>query len=469
MESSKKVFIQPRHSYASAEGRGHIHLSAPMITAMARLHAAGVRDILFQDENFDAVDKEIDADIVGINLVGAPYIPKAIEMIRGRVREGSIVLLGGQIVDSLDNSGDFERLFWNIKENVTVLNGNRKENLEGVFGSQELPEQEEVSSIPIWEGINDEKMKAYLEHEISIYLSQGCKHACTYCQALKNKDEKYRDLNMASADLEWLTEKAISFGIDHLDIYFSNLDFFQTPAKLKEFAEEVIKMKEKYGFTYNFRALSTLESFLEADSSLVQLLKKAGLSAIGFGIDGATPEAWRMTGKMHNLSKKDEDAAKKCVDAVRITVENGITPEILMVFGHDLKNLEKSRSDLEHSLQFSKDMVEQFGAVIRPHVVKNLVPGAIEWKKRTSNATEIEMLLSHPEYFQALDYTALPSEITHPDATFRDLVEEYYRAVCALSPERSTKIVYPNTPEFQRRANSMGTTVEKLNEGQFDR
>jgi hypothetical protein len=477
MENLTKVFVQPRHSYASENGEGHIHLSAPMITAMARLDAAGVSDISLKDDNFEGGGKGlIDADVVGINLVGAPYIPRALEIIRDRVREGVTVLLGGQIIDSLDNdtddgelSDDLKKIFAEVIDKVNLLNGNRDSNLKRVFGLEALPTQEEVSSISIWENIDDEQMRAYLSHEMSMYLSQGCKHKCTYCQARKNTPELYRDLDKAAQDLEWLSNKALSLNIAKLDIYFSNLDIFQNPDKLKKFLKEVIRLKEKHGFTYNLRGLATAESLLEADEETMRLAREAGVHSIGLGIDGATYAAWKSTGKLHNISNENDAAAQRCIDAIKKTFENGFSPEILMVFGHRLKTFELSKKDLEEALEFTKDMVKQFGAIPRPHVVKNLVPGAEEWKKKKTNAKEIEMLLSHPEYFQALDYTALPSEITYPDSEFRALVEKYYREVCALSSEKSTKIVYPNTPEFQKRAAAMGTTVEKLNEGQFDR
>lgn len=484
MERSSKVFIQPRHIYAPSGGDGHIHLSAPLVTVMARLHAAGVADITFRDENFasDLTKGRIDANVVGINLVGAPYIPKVIDIIRNRVRDGAVVLLGGQIVSSLDNhdikseenddmSDDLISLFSKLRPDVKVLNGNRKRNLKRIFQLDDLPNQEMVSSIPVWEKIDTSKMKAYLCHEISFYLSQGCKYKCTFCQAVKNVPEKYRSIGTAVQDIEWLTLKAIECGIDHLDIYLSNLDLFQTPSDLIDFFTAIVALKDKYGFNYNFRGLATVDSILNdvVDENFLNLLKTAGLKSVGFGVDGATSEVFTKTGKVQNLSLEGDDDLQKCLDAIRKTAENGFVPEILMVFGHDLGDLEKSKKDLEAALNFSRGMVEQYGAVPRPHVVKNLVPGAVEWKKRIKNASEIELLLRHPEYFQALDYTALPSEITHADPAFRALVEKYYRDVCALSPVNSTKIIYPNTPEFQRRAALMGTTVEKLNEGQFDR
>lgn len=462
------TFIQPRHVYAPDEGEGHIHLSAPLVTLMARLKAAGVEGMLHQDENFaEYADQTapIEDEVVAVNLLGAPYIPQAIEIIK-RVREGATVVLGGQIVESL--GADFDRLFATVRSDVKVVNGMRAQVLEQVFQVTGIPAQEDVSSIPIWEEMDEAKMKAYLEHSLSFYLSQGCKYACTFCQAAKNRPESYRDIASAAEDLKWLTQKAQSFGINTLDVYFSNLDFFQNPKEIEFFLDEVLKIRKELNFDFRFTALSTVASVVQTSEELMKKAKEAGLVSIGVGIDGATPAVWRKTGKVQNLSCTDQADAEKCIASIQKLHGAGITPEILMVFGHDTGDMAANEEDLSTALHFAKDMMFQFGAVPRPHVVKNLVPGAEDWKKRRTNREVIELLLSHPEYFQALDYTALPSEISHPDPVFRALVKRYYIEMCQLS-SKSTKFVYPDTPEYQAKASAMGTTVKALNEEMYDR
>ncbi len=422
-----------------------------------------------RDENFAEVADQtapLEDELVAVNLLGAPYIPKTIKIIK-RVREGARVVLGGQIVGSLSDE-EFARLFEEVRSDVTVLNGMRAGVLEQVFNVTDIPAQEAVSSIPVWEEMDEAKMRAYLEHSMSFYLSQGCKHACIFCQASKNRPESYRNLDLAAGDLRWLVEKAKSFGISGLEIYFSNLDFFQTPDKLSDFLDRVIAIKKELNFEFKFTALATVSSVFEADEALLVKAKEAGIVSIGLGIDGATPAVWRKTGKVQNFSEEDVNAAQKSIDAIKKLAAAGITPEILMVFGHDTGDMAANEEDLKTALEFAKDMAAQFGAVPRPHVVKNLVPGAEDWKKKRTYGEIIELLLSHPELFQALDYTALASEVSHPDPKFRALVNVYYLQICALSP-KSTKPVWPDTPEYQAIAAGMGTTVKALNQGMYDR
>ena len=67
--------IQPRHNYAapaSVEKHGHIYLPTSALTAGAVLMNSGI-DVIFHDENIESA--KITSRYVGINLLGAPYIP----------------------------------------------------------------------------------------------------------------------------------------------------------------------------------------------------------------------------------------------------------------------------------------------------------------------------------------------------------------------------------------------------------
>ena len=256
-QPKQMTFIQPRHNYAPESGDGHIHLSAPLITIMSRIRNAiggEMIEMTYLDENFEGERGEIESDIVGVNLVGAPYIPEAIKIIK-RVRAGATILLGGQIINSVDE--DFDRLFKGVRNDVTVFNGNQEQILKETLDISNIPRQEDVSSIPVWKNIDKEQMKKYLSHEMSFYLSQGCKFNCHFCQAIKGRPEIYRKTDIAAEDLEWLTEKAISFGIYELSIYFSNLDIFQSPFALEKFIDRILEIKRKYNFRYKLRLIET--------------------------------------------------------------------------------------------------------------------------------------------------------------------------------------------------------------------
>jgi len=77
----------------------------------------------------------------------------------------------------------------------------------------------------------------------------------------------------------------------------------------------------------------------------------------------------------------------------------------------------------------------------------------------------VESLLNNPDTFQSLDFTALPSELTHSAPIVRDLATEYFLKMCAL-PGNTTKPVIPITPDLSLEEIER---VKRDNEGQFDR
>lgn len=458
MSMNKITLVQPRHVYAPLRGDGHIHLSAPLIMAGARMEAGGYAEVDFIDENFgDASLDVFDADTVGINLVGAPYIPKAIQMIRDRVRNGTRVLLGGQIIDNLSDA-EFEQLFCSIRSDVEVVNGNKE--------ISSMPLEEEVSSILMWEKIPDEQMREYLSREFSFYLSQGCKYGCSFCQAKKSRPEKYRNMDIMKQDLEYLVLRAKRLGLDRFTMYLSNLDIFQTPAMIRQFAETVIDLKERHGFLIEFRGLagvSSLEAMQQKEPDLLGLLAQAGLVAVGYGVDG-DPRVWGAIKKRQNLGESGDELGK-CVAAIQATRAAGITPEILMVVG----SLADTEATLEAAYQFTKDMMERYGAVPRPHVAKSILPGTGDWKAE-QNQGLVERLLAEPELFLALDYVGFASEISHPDPVLRRRVNRsHWRMVSLLGDGFNDYVVFPNTPEMRAVLDFFGMTIPEMNEGKYDR
>jgi hypothetical protein len=305
---------------------------------------------------------------------------------------------------------------------------------------------EKISHIEGYSLIKPDNFSLYLHNEFGFYLSQGCKYACTFCGASRSRInpiagqqekciEKYRDIDIAIKDIEFLIQKAIELNINELKLYLSNLDLFQTPDLLSDFTDDLLLLRSKYvGFDIHFRALATVTSFLKVHHDIPELitkLVKAGLYRIGFGIDGASPYIWKRTKKPHTKSG--------CINAIKIIKEEyGITPEILMVFGYDEFD---NKETLKLALDFAYQMNTQYGALPRPHVAKDVIPGSDNWY-RNEYAGKIKHLINNPELFVNLDFTALPSEITHSDEDIRNLTAEYYMNMCMM-PDSLTQYVKP--------------------------
>jgi hypothetical protein len=242
-------------------------------------------------------------------------------------------------------------------------------------------------------------------------------------------------------------------------MYLSSLDVFQTPDKLLAFTGIVNAVKERHpGFKIILRGLSTADSFLRArdgNRKCVEEIVKAGLTTVGFGVDGMTPKVWKMLKKSHNTEEK-------CIEAVRSVKEDfGITPEILMVFGHIGADTEET---LRLDVEFTKEMVIKYDAIPRPHIAKSFVPGNDGWHK-PANQEAVEALIRNPEAFQSLDFTALPSTLTHKGAKLIELVTKYFLEICQI-PGNTTQAIQPILPEMSPEEVAK---VKKANEGKFDR
>lgn len=464
------TLIQPRHNYAPTEGLGHIHLSAPLPSVKARLQMAGIRDIELLDANITTPDYEHLSWIVGFNLVGAPYIPEVLNIIE-RIPRDVEILLWGQIIGSLSDE-EFMRIF-HTKGRTNIHNGNNPETLGSIVGvrPQDIPSTECIDMTSVYADIDDEHMRLYLEREFSVYVSQGCKYNCNFCQAAKGRPEIYRELSWFQNELTHLVSRAKSFWLNTLSFYMSNLDILQTPEEFRKFLDVIEHIRRNNPwFEIRFRWLCGIESFMNCYFHHHEMLVRAKnlwLHSIGYGIDGATPEVWKSIWKSQNFKKiswgEQWSDQEKAIKTIEWTKELGIRPEILMVFWHP----KETQESLKLAYTFCAEMQEKYGALPRPHVSKTIIPGAKAWKEPENHAI-VEQFISDPRLFQALDYTALPSELTHPNNSLKKATSTWYRKICALDPD-ATKYVIPNTPHYQRIANRKNTTVTKMNEGKFDR
>ncbi len=463
---SKIDLVQPRHTGATDDGVGHIYLPSSLTTVGARILAAG-GEISFQDANVRPV--EYSSHIVGVNVVGAPYIPVVITLRQELSRvlgDEALLVLGGQVLSGL-TPAQCKRLF----PDETTRIGNDDAELAKILGLdvRDFPAHEKVDSRPVYEQLSDEDFKLYMQHEFCLYLSQGCKYACDFCAAVRtSRDpvtgalssvrERYRDLSVVESELDYLITRAEKLGIHSFEIYLSNLDTFQTPQKLKEFAQRVIHVKKRHpGFLIRLRGLATAAEFMNtyaSDTETISLMVEAGLWSIGFGVDGTSKEVWRSL-------KKSQINLPTCIEAIRVTrKEFGITPEVFMVVGH----AHDTEQTLLDDVEFVLDMSEQFGAAPRPYIAKSAVPGNSGWSD-PAYADLVESCLQNPQLFQCLDYAALPTELTHPNIAMHENIKDAFMMLLQV-PGNTTQCVYPESVQYSAQKQAV---FRRLNRGKFDR
>lgn len=458
------AIIQPRHIYAPpSEGGsvGQVYFPSSAYFAAARLRGIGYECHVY-DENIAPWDGFGEA--VGLACIGSPYMePIATRLDALREAGACNLWVGGQGVRGL-GSIEFSTIFGSdVLQFIEAPSFSKSRDL-----INSLPAQEDVSIERDIEALSNEAFERYFRNESPLYISQGCRFSCTFCGAERartskiagpkiRKQEKYRNLEGIHRELCKIAERSIALGITNNSFYLSNLDLFQSQEKLADFLDVLDSILKKFsGHRFIFRGLSTSTSFIQAykkNPDLIRRFVDLGLAQVGFGIDGATPEVWKAIRKPH--------ASDNCLEAVAVAREVfSLTPEVLMVFGHE-------GHDNANSLSLAVDTVrmltEEYGAIPRPHVAKGLVPGNDGWYS-DKYKNQRQFLIENPWAFQFLDFTCLPTDLTHSDPEFRKAVSFAFLEICKM-PNCLTQHVLP---QDRRLSPEIYNEAILFNKGRFD-
>lgn len=449
--------IQPKHSYADETSQWHIYTNTSLWTVGSILENNWV-DISLHDENLRETTS-LSSNVVGINLLWAPYIPVAIQTIqqlRQKFCNELIFILGGQVLTQ-KASKTWKTLWLDDNQFQSLFGKNVTNGMKPWI--KNISDWHNISLIPMYEKLSDEDFQEYFTREISFYVSQWCKFDCDFCAAVKNQKEEYRDEGVMYADLCYIVERLQKSWKNQVSIYMSNLDVFQSSRQLEWFADMILQIKKNNPrFAFSLRGLAGTKSFITLDKNhpaILEKLVKAGFNNVWYGVDGMWPEIWKGI-------KKPQNNEKDILDAIRLSKEKyNITPELLMVFGHNGVDTEKS---LRNAYEFVEAMVQNYWAVPRPHVAKSFIPWN-DGRKNPDFKNEINLFIENPTLFQSLDFTALASKLTHPERDFRNLVNYYYLEMCKL-PWNTT---LPIIPYEIWDSKEVLETKKRENMGKYDR
>lgn len=437
MKTNSIDLIQPRHIYAPSTGLGHIWMPTALLTIASMLLGAGVNVKLF-DENIE--EYKGNSKNVGFNIFGVPYVALIQDKIKKLIQTGREVFIGGQTVKEV-NEIDFQGMF------PGAINGTDQRQLINKLNMERISDENQISLIPAYELIPDKEFKLYLEHNFSFYVANGCACSCSFCPADKGRCEVYRNMDIIYRDLTYLFKRAKRLGILKIKFYITNLDVFQTPALLKQFAETIIKVrKENPDISLEFTGLARVHTFLQCvkhHPETVELLVKAGYTTTGFGVDGYGKDVWKKIGKAGVWSNEEDEGARSVL-AAKLSRDFGIKPETLMVFGHPGVDTEDS---LRKAYEFTLFLYDEYGAIPRPHVAKNMVPRTDHWNN-PENFRQKRLFLENPWMFQLLDFCCFATEFTHHTREFANLTNKYFEKICNI-PGNETLPIFPIIPEIK--------------------
>lgn len=393
----KFALINLRHPY----GKSQVYFNASLASVAAMLLVMG-HSVEYLDFNLDNPDdpRLMNADVIGISLIGAPYIPGALALAEHLKDSGKPILMGGQVIENL-SEGQFAKIFAGTNARQIRNNSDLANFLE--CNPTKIPNPYRLSLRAIWETLTPERRRTYISNEMPLVVGQGCAFQCAFCAAHKREREVHVSTDSFEYGLRYLANEAKQAGVRQLNFYASSLDFFQNPEKIAEYLEVLAQVQEETGIRIQVRCLSCMQSFLRASEKITNfgpLLKRAGLWCIGFGADGTDLSVWKAQKKFQN--KPNE--VRECLD---LCEQLGVHAEILLVIGFPEDTVRTLAKTLWSGLRFT---TKWRGTTLRPYLAKPAVPGNDNWK----TAEEVEEFVNNPELFYNLDFASIGSTLTHP-------------------------------------------------------
>lgn len=423
-------------------------LPSATVSVAARLKAAGVQ-VRLTDENLHPF-KPRESGLVGCNLPGAPSIP-VLKSFQERNEVYNLKwVLGGQVVDGL-TSDQFSLCFGD-----SAFSSRSISQLLGIDAAA-IPPAENVSLVSGFQLIPDTDMKTYLSREFPLHISQGCAYRCTHCSADRGQEERYRDIEHIRTDLTYLRAKADNLGVKSpLHVFMSNLDVFQNPAQLENFAGMVLETFPKRP-AFKFRGLATFASFLKmADlhPDVLSQMIRAGFHNVGFGVDGYGNNVWRST-------RKPIRSEASCLRAFDLCKTFGIQAEALMVTGHAGLDTQES---LESAYRFLEFLAREKGARPTPYVSTPCIPGSEGWKDPKYTGV-VNTVLEKPWTFQALEFAGRANPLKGHSTDTAEAVNACFEKMCALpgSTTQPLATIHAGMSLLERRL------VRATNWGRFER
>ncbi len=142
------VLVEQQYPY----GKSSVYMPTALVVVAAQLMAAGHKVVDILDFNVDAPESQRaqelfgKADVIGVAVIGAPYIPQTIEFCKRMAIQypHKQLIVGGQIISRLSPL-QFSRLFaWTGAIQIASA-----KSLEPLFGPVLSPYQ--VSLVPVYE------------------------------------------------------------------------------------------------------------------------------------------------------------------------------------------------------------------------------------------------------------------------------------------------------------------------------
>ncbi len=297
------------------------------LLAVASLIPHDQYEVILTDENIQAIDFDIKADMVGISAMTS-YVKRGYQIADAFRERGVKVIMGGvhpsfMPTEALQHAdavvvGEAELVM------PEVLKDLKDGRLSGIYKAGRLHSMVDLP-LPRYDLV---KTKRYFNRAF-IQTSRGCRHACTFCaeHLMNGLRLRLRPIDDVLREIESCGERIIAL---------NDADFFGSPAH----AAKLMKALKNRGFRWQ-AGVNSRDAF---DDRLLELAAESGCYMISIGLESISRESLKNVHKHQNRPEKFKALVKK-------VQSYGIMVFGLFMFGFDHDN----ESVFEETSRFNID------------------------------------------------------------------------------------------------------------------
>jgi radical SAM superfamily enzyme YgiQ (UPF0313 family) len=357
------LLIYPPYRHARTNyPLGLAHIGTELIRHGHQVQVIDADAFLYSRRDVSAMLKDYQYDIVGIGsmITAYKFVDFVITEIKRIKHENIKIIVGGSIITPMpelfmqNNRADIGVIGEGERTVVEVVEclekGRSLEDVNGIIFRRgdrlyktkprefirnlddlQFPYRKEFF-IDIYTEARSSESLISAKKRINILTGRGCPYQCTFC--FTETSSRRRSIDSVLDEIESLKEK---YNVGHFTIQ-DDL-FFMSRTRVREFCDKIYKRKIK--ITWKGAGRANL-----IDRELVRMVKEAGCTGIGFGIESGSPRI------LKRIKKKI--TPNQVVDAAKIISEEGLTPGGNFIFGLPGENYESIRESVELIKELNK-------------------------------------------------------------------------------------------------------------------
>ncbi|WP_342731263.1 radical SAM protein [Bradyrhizobium sp. B117] len=266
------------------------------------------------DENVEAVDFRVDADLIGITGF-IVHKERMFELIAGFKAEGKRVAVGGSYATLCpeDFEGKVDVLFAGEAEETwpRFLEDFSRGDLKPIYRAPQLPD---IASRPIprFDLLRTKRYRTML-----MQFARGCPFECEFCDIIVMYGRKPRTKSVTSA----MAEVDALYRLGASSVFLVDDNFIGNRARAKDFLRALAEWQQERGYPITFQTEASIN--LARDDELLGLMRAAHFRSVFIGIESPRKVSLKETRKVQN-AREDMVVAVHKIQSFGIEVQAGM-------------------------------------------------------------------------------------------------------------------------------------------------